>query len=365
MAAISNLVATCQTTNCIISSYEQSLLAGKISQHYGSLSRPSFGSAVFLTAAPACQRFTLPPNSFALMRELDRRDRRIEELFTEGSLLMAAISSDKYFGTKLSPQQRFWYLQGLKRACKLLDRLGDCALDAIEGDRQLAPWAQRIQAGDSVEVENMESLKDFIAHSGLPGSVCREVDDKIRKAQIKLLRSRAVSAEDLAFLSDLVKLAGMAYGRANADLESPDDNWEMAFKEALLRYGTCVLGAFLGSIPFTPTCPPSWAYWVAQRGSSSEEVVYVTAVDKPSSPEDEQVWASNMALLVEDTRTEILRFEEDTLDGDDDGDDEGGYDGLHMAMVQEFKKKIGGLPEEKDVWEEMFAVVRMSLEGWS
>jgi hypothetical protein len=66
------------------------------------------------------------------------------------------------------------------------------------------------------------------------------------------------------------------------------------------------------------------------------------------------------ALLVEDTRTEILRFEEDTLD-----DDEGGYDGLHMAMVQEFKKKIGGLPEEKDVWEEMFAVVRMSLEGSS
>ncbi|KAK3943730.1 hypothetical protein QBC46DRAFT_446785 [Diplogelasinospora grovesii] len=102
-----------------------------------------------------------------------------------------------------------------------------------------------------LQVENMESLKEFIEHSGHPGSVCRKVDNKIRKAQIKLLRSCAVSAEDLTFLSDLIKLAGMAYGRANANLESPDDNWEMAFKEALLRYGTCVLGAFLGSIPFT------------------------------------------------------------------------------------------------------------------
>ncbi|KAJ9156873.1 hypothetical protein NKR19_g4079 [Coniochaeta hoffmannii] len=281
--SIYNLMLTCKRFHEVLLSNERSVVKRRLDAYYRSaidprvfqhpelvkdhplirLSEKKYG-AVLTSDSP--RRTVARPYSYAVIKELEVRERRINERF---SFTQANISRSGLVGAGLSPETRE-HLDSLARACRVADIIGDCVArivaraDFVQGYNahlteahyarlpSTCPcnsWGYALLGYLSEDILNARGRR-MLERSGplLPGSraVDRDVETMViklvctvRKAQLALIQG--LSQWDLVYLSWLTEVAGDAYtGMVPEDLPLTDtSHWERrtAFKECVIRRG--------------------------------------------------------------------------------------------------------------------------------
>ena len=283
-------------------------------------------------------RRVLEPASFAVAHELELRERRINDLFNPKSTslygrrsLTETISQLPLF-QNLPPSQMERLIEGFKDACRVADRIADCAA--------------------SVHLEQQPStsrLKDRKREWA--------VDHEVHLARQEYIRS--LSPIRLAFLTLLASLLGVEYAQQLGQSPHSDPfQWErvMAFKETFLRHGTVVICALLclsepesnpeatetSSSARTGDCATCYA------GSSSRSPSPSPSHSTHSRNESARYYTSQVTAVL----MELLAYEGGhwgfSRPAEDETDARPILDGLHMTMLQAFQ---GFEVEEEEVEE--------------
>ncbi|KAK4177985.1 hypothetical protein QBC36DRAFT_235440 [Triangularia setosa] len=219
LSTVLSLTSTNKHLHALIHTYEHSIIKSKITAAIPNSSlRPPLGS---LLSSRGPTRQILPPWSFQVAAELERRHSRIEAMFNPCAVpptpLISAISRVPSFAA-LSPPQLLHLVTMFKRACRLADHISDLALlvkiPAIARDPPPAD----------------------------PYMVYKAIH-RTRQAFI-----RGLKPLELALLTHLAALGGMAYAKEFGELLSSDPEGlerMVAYKETILREGSAALWGFL------------------------------------------------------------------------------------------------------------------------
>lgn len=229
LQTLSSLSQTSSLTNSLLKTYEHSIVKTMIHRRIAAgLVVPPCGS---ILASHTQDLEFLPAFSYFVIQELDMRSRRIETLFSPGSPLIKAMHESQSHAAL--PEQEFNNLiTGLKRAVMLADRLKDCVAEVV------FQWPEPFLQHDS------DAYHEYIRR-------------KVKLAQFEVLHS-SCSPIDLAFLSTLADIAGMAYAAEHPFVADDPSPWPRvtAFKEALYTHGSMALWAWLRPRD-EPAAPPA------------------------------------------------------------------------------------------------------------
>lgn len=252
LQTLSSLSQTSSMTNSLLKTYEHSIVKTMIHRRMAAgLVFPPCGS---ILASHTRDLEILPAFSYSVIQELDMRSRRVETLFSPGSpLIKAAHESQSHAAL---PEQEFNSLiAGLKRAVMLADRLKDCVAEVAF--QWPGPFAQH----------DVDAYQEYIKR-------------KVKLAQFEVLHS-SCSPIDLAFLSTLADIAGMAYAAEHPFVAHDPSPWPRvtAFKEALYTHGSMALWAWLRPRD-EPVAPPA-------AGSGSDKTGLAQHVSDSDSPGEE------------------------------------------------------------------------------
>lgn len=305
MDSMVSFMLSSKTNYRLIKGHERSIVKAKIAKMVQDpMLRPPLG-ALLSSAAPSLVRKALEPVSFAVAKELESRERRITSIFSPrstspcGQPLLDTISRLALFQT-LPPAQMEHLIDGFKDACRVADRIADCAA--------FVRLEQKSQTGH---------LKDG-------GWI---VEHEVHLARQTYIRS--LPPIRLAFLTLLAGLMGMICAR---ELQSPDSDpfhWERvtAFKEAFLRHGSVLICALLcpsdaeGTDMFTSTRTDGFAAYHSPHARS----------------ESARYYASEVAVVF----AELLEYEGGhrgpSPPSGHDGNAKVIPDSLHMTMLQAFQ----------------------------
>ncbi|KAL2147485.1 hypothetical protein VTI28DRAFT_8740 [Corynascus sepedonium] len=378
MESLLALMLSSKTNYLLVKSYERSITKAKMAQLLRDpLLMPPLGVVLSSSSTLRGSRISreiLGPFDFAVAQELETRERRISSLFSGSSsassnpcglssLLVDAIGQLALF-KDLPPDQTERLLDGLRDACRVSDRIADCAA--------LVHLQEHSESGSSKK-----------------GTASRAVErNRVHLARQQYIRS--LSPIRLAFLTFLASLAGMQYHhnaqQQQALVQEDDDDpfrWERvtAFKEAFLRHGTVVLWTLLRRPLRIGSAVDTSLYLYSSFLANS---VGLAARRSPSYAQLERseplTVAQYYATQVEAVLTELLEYEkghwqqqpglrptdvgnndgdgngDDGDDGDDNDDDDDDYheiarpvpDSLHMTMLQAFRDQ----PQEAREMEE-------------
>jgi hypothetical protein len=295
MASLPALMLASKTFYQLITAHERSIVKTKMAKlAHDPILRPPLGALLSSAAPrqPGLGRNVLEPESFAVAKELEARERRIDRIFDSRST-MEAINRVFPF-RHLPANQKGRLVDGLKDACRVADSIGDrAAVHArLEQERPGAETGRLSDGGRAIEYGIHLARQQHI---------------------------RSLPPIRLAFLTLLASLAGMQYAQQRqSPLDSDPFRWERiaAFKETLLRHGTVVMCALLSLAD--------------DADDQSESVRYYTS-------------------QVDRVLRELLEYEAwgDLAPDGLDGDARPIPDGLHMTMVQAFP-----VPEEGEDAEE-------------
>ncbi|KAK1829888.1 hypothetical protein QBC39DRAFT_373416 [Podospora conica] len=327
LQTLSSLSQTSSLTNSLLKTYEHSIVKTMVDRRLAAgLVLPPCGS--ILTQ----DREFLPPFSYRVIQELDTRSRRIEALFSPGAPLLKAIHESQSH-VSLPDQELANLVVGLKRAAMLADRLRDCLAEVVH---QSPPLSQR----------------DVDAY----------LDDN--KRRVKLAQFKVVHADcspiELAFLSTLGDIAGMAYSAEHPFIRLDPSPWPRvtAFKEAVYSHGSVAL----------------WA-WLQPRDDGAADADASDSLDKV----DEAGRESSSSVDSEDAKAELRGVTEKTVSGvmeeiglweegmgayDDDefADEELVLPGVYSRIRTEYSRRTGR-PQERVGVEMDVAVLLAIREG--
>jgi hypothetical protein len=342
MDSMAPLMLSSKANYQLIRGNERSIVKAKLARtaHDPMLSPPlgallSSSSASSQPGMGSGNRRVLEPASFAVAHELELRDHRINDLFNPKSTslcgrrsLMETISRLPLF-QNLPPSQMERLIEGFKDACRVADRIADCAA--------------------SVHLEQQPStsrLKDRKREWA--------VDHEVHLARQEYIRS--LSPIRLAFLTLLASLLGVEYAQQLGQSPHSDPfQWErvMAFKETFLRHGTVVICALL--------CPPEAETNPEARETPSSARTGDCATCHADSPspslshsthsrsDSARYYTSQVTAVL----MELLAYEGGhwgfSRPAEDEGDARPILDGLHMTMLQAFQ---GFEVEEEETEEE-------------
>ncbi|AEO59097.1 hypothetical protein MYCTH_52892 [Thermothelomyces thermophilus ATCC 42464] len=371
MDSLARLMLSSRANYRLIRGYERSIVKAKIARLVRDpVLEPPLG-AVLSSSTPdrlGLAREVLSPMSFAVARELEARERRIARLLGSPgsppsggrpSQITDAIGRLVLF-RDLPPRQMERLLDGLRDACRVADRIADCA----------APIRLAEEDGGDEEEEEEED-------EPWTSDLRRDARQAALEERIHLARQRYIRSLGpvrLAFLALLTSLAGMLYARRPPDPlhppsaprapPAPDNNnndddpdpfrWErvIAFKEAFLRHGTVILCALL--------CPPEKPYHTNMKtdadcsppstsSSSFSSSSRSTHHEHPRSQPTRYYEAQVAAVL-----TELLEYEAGGhWQAWRPADQDGGAarpipDSLHMTMMQAFRSTEEKGEEEEE-----------------
>lgn len=254
-------------------------------------------------------------NSFATVRELQRRANRCDSLLNRGAFLLT--SEPEILGMTQASLEKF--KAGLQHAFHLADQLADIAtkFSPIPGPNHPVALTQTPYA-------------PFPSPVGRP----RAATTTLRHAQIAHLRM--LPSRGLAWLVTLAAGASKGYQRYSARLLETDpamaDARVMAFKEVLLRYG--------GSL----------VVWGFMRGTGSLAGFVKQAV----------AHCAEEVLFFEEGGQVSVSFAENEIEGGDGSVDGGVMNvpaGLHMTLMKELARRIelskrAEAEDKGDVWDE-------------
>ena len=337
MDSMAPLMLSSKTNYQLIKGHERSIVKAKLARlAYDPMLRPPLG-ALLSSSAPAQpgmgsgNRRVLDPISFAVAHELELRERRINDLFNPkstglcgGRPLTETITRLPLF-QNLPPNQMERLIEGFKDACRVADRIADCAT--------------------SVHLEQQPStshLKDRKQE--------RAIDHEVHLARQQYIRS--LPPIRLAFLTLLASLIGAEYAQQLQSPHSDPFQWERvtAFKETFIRHGTVVISALLcpSENGFESTDAPS----SVQAGNFAPCPVDSSSPSPSHSPHTRSESARYYTSQVTAVLMELLAYEGGHWGFSPPVEDEGGarpiLDGLHMTMLQAFQ----GFEEEEEEKEE-------------
>lgn len=198
--------------------------------------------------------------SFATVREVNRRQKRIESLVNPGGFML--IDDPKTMGVPSSDSLEK-FRAGLQRALEVTDRIADWAtdpsLDALSQEdenpqQQIVPPISLLDRDNPVHNTQDNAQAGFFAQydADLRAFNARYPQrmkqlTALRNLQIEYLRS--LPSRDLAWLITLTQGASRGYARWSAELLENDPSMAhariMAFKEVLLRTGSLLLHGFI------------------------------------------------------------------------------------------------------------------------
>ncbi|KAL2126068.1 hypothetical protein VTI74DRAFT_1829 [Chaetomium olivicolor] len=322
MDSMASLMFSSKTNYQLIKAHERSIVKAKIAKMvHDPMLRPPLGALLSSLAQgqSGLDRKVLEPVSFAVVKELESRERQINSLFSSrstspcGQPLMEVINRLAIF-RNLPPNQMERLIDGFKDACTVADRIADCAAFA--------------------------HLKQE-AKTGLLKDLGWAAEHEVHLARQRYIRS--LPPIRLAFLALLASLAGMKYAQV---LQSPGADpfqWERvtAFKETFLRHGTVVICALL--------CPSD-----AEDTDTSSSVRtdnFAACHSRRARSESAQYYKSQVASVL----MELLEYEGgqwgSSRPAEHDGNARPIPDSLHMTMLQAFQgceeaKEVDEIPED-------------------
>ncbi|KAK3693932.1 hypothetical protein B0T22DRAFT_56201 [Podospora appendiculata] len=333
VASLSALMRTCRGMNSLIGTHEQSIVKAKLTQRGGGGSPLLVSPLGTALSSVGPEREVLAPHTFAVVQELEMRARRIDVLFQDNKPLRLAIDAARPFKA-LPAGEVEQLIQGLKRACRLADRLGDCV-------------AEVMLLAESEMVQSAGNDDDAPCLTADPRSTMR----KAHLAQLAFLH--ALPALDLAYLAHLAALGGMAYANAYPDHMADPAAWEhlVAIKEVLLRQGTMALWAWFQPAAAAPGSLAAGVVGAILGGSNSSS-------SSIRAPEKTTALTRFLDLATAGVMDEIRVWDmggggQEDDDDDDDDDDDGSEDevdnqggqtlppGLHMTLHEAFSHASG------------------------
>jgi hypothetical protein len=218
LQTLCSLSQTSSLTNSLLKTYEHSIVKAMVQRRIAAgLVFPPCGS---ILASHAKDRELLPAFSYSVIQELDMRSRRIEALFSPGTPLLDAIHESQSHAA-LPERELDNLIALLKRAVMLADRLKDCVAEVV------------FQRPEPLLQCDIDTYYDDIRR-------------KAKLAQFEVLR-HLCSPIDLALLSTLADIAGMAYAAENPFIAHDPSPWPRvtAFKEAMYSHGSMALWTWL------------------------------------------------------------------------------------------------------------------------
>ncbi|VBB73211.1 Putative protein of unknown function [Podospora comata] len=363
------LASTNKHLNGLINTHEHSIIKSKITTAIPNpLLQPPLGSV--LSSHSSSTRQILPPWSFQVAAELERRHARTEAMFNISTVPPTPLISAMFRVPSFAalPRQQFTQLVDLfKRACCLADHICDLALLV-----KIPAMARELSAVDPYVVQ--------------------KAIHRTRQGFIKGLEPL-----DLALLTHLAALGGMAYAEEMGELMSSDPEGlerMVAFKETILREGSAALWGFLhpkegevieGNGP--PSLPPrargsGLGRYIAGkvegvlRDLHAYEMGLKERDHEEAEGEGEGEWADKGICMLSEMGLKERDHEEAEGEGegewaDKEGVREGGWEGdddddpfvvlhgLHQTVMGAFPKPV---EEPKD--DEGDAVVEDESEQW-
>ncbi|KAK4199574.1 hypothetical protein QBC40DRAFT_176000 [Triangularia verruculosa] len=328
LATLLAVASTNKHLHALIHTYEHSIIKSRINAAIPDPSlQPPFGS---LLSSNGPTRQILPPWSFQVAAELERRHSRIETMFNNFTAPPTPLISAMYrvpSFAALPPPQFLHLVTMFKQACQLADQISDLALFV-----KIPVMARDPPPAD-------------------PYSVQKAIH-RTRQAYIKQL-----SPLELAALTHLAALGGMAYAEEFGEMLGSDPNGLeriVAFKETIFREGSFALWAFLHPEEhkveegLTGLGPPSLPPKARSSGLGRYIGRKVEAVLG-------DIWAYEQGLQELDGVATPLEVDvpdwdkEGARDGmeDDDEDPFVVLHGLHQTVMAAFPKPIQE-PEEDD-----------------
>ncbi|KAM7190273.1 hypothetical protein V8F20_009780 [Naviculisporaceae sp. PSN 640] len=186
---------------------------------------PRAGAILDSSCSRIAKRRLVQAQTFAIIRELSRRQKRIDHIFANGGRIWSIIASSQDFGF-LSTEQMEKLMAGFKRACKLVDRVVESA------------------AADVVFEDNMRKL-GAVPLTERTHTTSLNRSRRLHWAMTRYIRawsspSSGVSLTDLSYLYYLVHvvMCGLTYQ------EVMGMDW-LAMQEIFLRHGTGALPILL------------------------------------------------------------------------------------------------------------------------
>ncbi|KAK0671419.1 hypothetical protein QBC41DRAFT_219443 [Cercophora samala] len=324
LPSLLTLARTNKHLHALIHTHERSIIKSKITAAIPNpFLQPPLGSV--LSSHDGLKRQILPPWSFKVAAELERRHARIETMFNAFAVpqppLISAMTRVRSF-VALSPPEFLYLVQMFKQTCVLVDQICDLAILV-----KVPAMARDPPPADPYMVQ--------------------KAIHRTRQAFIK-----GLAPLDLALLTHLAALGGMAYAEEMGGLLSSDPEGlerMVAYKETILREGSAALWGFLhpevgvevsqGNGP--PSLPPK------ARGSALGRFI-----------------AGKVEGVLRDLHAYEMGLKEQDEDVVGEGDKEGGREGmgeddvddddpfavlhgLHQTVMSAFPKPVEE-PEESD-----------------
>ncbi|KAK4106606.1 hypothetical protein N658DRAFT_520120 [Parathielavia hyrcaniae] len=300
--------------------------------------KPPLGTLLSSSPPPPAQpssmdREVLDPWSFAVAKELESRERRISAIFSPrsasprgGETLLDGLRQLPPY-QHLRPDQTERLVEGLKDACRVADRIADCAASVRLPDQHTPPPKK---TGGGPGGRDDDEKRWAVSH-------------KVHLARQEFVRS--LSPIRLAFLTLLRRLAGAQYTlRQQQEVWEPysETFWERvtALEETFLRHGTAVISALL-----SPSEPADEAHRARQ-----EALEFGVGHSPPPHP---SASAEYFASQVDMVLREVLAYEgvhvvvSSPPDELEEGEGEEAHarpipDSLHMTVLHAFQA-----PEEE------------------
>ncbi|CAN8099227.1 unnamed protein product [Discula destructiva] len=339
LETLSNLAQTSKDIRSLVTDYEHSISQAKIAAS----KQPLQGLVLSSEDEQRCT--ILVRNSFATLRELERRSQRCDSLLNRGAFLLT--SEPEILGMTQESLEKF--KAGLQHAFWLADQLADLA--TCFTITETPPSSPNTNAA----LNNTLSLDTDYRQ--------QRATTALRHAQIAHLRK--LPSRALAWLVTLAAGASKGYARYSTRLLVVDpamaDARVMAFKEVLLRHG--------GSL----------VVWGFMRGTGTLAQFVKQAVAQ----------CAEEVLFFEESGQQVIPTfgdEDDEADGEEDVPYSDGVmrvpAGLHMSIIQELNRRIAlskrNEAEEKgemwfddevetsEVWEEVNKLVaqEVACPGW-
>ncbi|KAK0703623.1 hypothetical protein B0T26DRAFT_757152 [Lasiosphaeria miniovina] len=245
LETVSALSRLCRSYHHTILGYQSSVIQAKLNRRgvYPLLLSPR--GTTISTASP--ERRILPPHTFAVIQELDKRSRYIDAMAAVGGPLLKELCAH---ARPLDDDEIVWQrlVGAMRHGCLLADRLADCVVDLTEGLENDEEETMNVDPGSETKAEGSTSnnLRD-----GLPAGTAKTADAAaapttrdVHLGQLRLILSLSIA--DLCCLYMASFMSGSAYSRAYISVWDPAC-WEreFSFREAFLRRGSVVLWSIL------------------------------------------------------------------------------------------------------------------------